>query len=190
MLTINEKESDEVFVKLSDFGLSLVRTGRSYQDMIHQFCGTLYYMGNPSNSPIIPITQSINSAPEICEEKGYSELCDIWSLGVITYMMLLGKKPFSGKTESEVINNIVNSEPTYSNESIVISEDAVHLLKGMLRKTPTDRFNAALILEHPWLSKKKQKSRLSEYNVLDMMKMWKDDIKIEVRGFYKKGRYD
>ena len=47
-------------------------------------------------------------APEIILNKNYNEKVDIWSIGVITYMLLTGRNPFPGKDKNEVKNLIVN----------------------------------------------------------------------------------
>ena len=49
-------------------------------------------------------------APEIIREQPYDEKVDIWSVGVITYILLSGRPPFSGKSKPEIFNSIKNKE--------------------------------------------------------------------------------
>jgi len=58
---------------------------------MNDFAGTLYYM-----------------APEILKEEGYTHTVDIWAIGAITYELLSGQPLFDGRTEEEIIHNVVN----------------------------------------------------------------------------------
>ncbi|CAH0560693.1 unnamed protein product [Brassicogethes aeneus] len=162
----NEQDpKDENFIKLSDFGLSIIKTGRGLQNMMQDFCGTTGYM-----------------SPEILEQKAYSELCDVWAIGIIFYQLLFGQRPFRGANDIDIKEKIINDEPFYESDRIQVNGDAIHLLKAMLTKSPTNRITTALILDHPYLSKKlskQSKTTLPDYNVLNTMSQWKDEMKVE-----------
>nr|CAI5841275.1 unnamed protein product [Callosobruchus analis] len=151
-----ENPKDEYFIKLSDFGLSVIKTGSFIQGMMKDRCGTMVYM-----------------APEILLERTYSELCDVWSIGVILYTLLCGKYPFYDKNEATLINLICTESPDYSPEEL--SPDAVDLLRCTLVKDPVQRSTTLEILKHPWLLEHKLKSRKDE-TIIDYMKKWKNEM--------------
>lgn len=62
--------------------------------------------------------------------KTYSELCDVWAIGVIFYMMLYGKNPFIDKSDEATAYKICNVEPEYSSEGV--SSEVIDLLKSIL----------------------------------------------------------
>lgn len=69
-------------------------------------------------------------APEILKMKTYSELCDVWAIGIIMYMMLYGKSPFRGKNDDEISYKICNDEPSYDNAGV--SKEVIQLLQSIL----------------------------------------------------------
>jgi calcium-dependent protein kinase len=75
-------------IKVIDFG-----TAQTYRKSagLKEIIGTAYYI-----------------APEVLE-KNYNEKCDVWSCGVILYILLSGKPPFNGHSEDEIMNNIANN---------------------------------------------------------------------------------
>lgn len=119
-------------VKLIDFGAA--ETFDKQQGM-KGMIGTAYYI-----------------APEVLNEKGnYNEKCDMWSLGVILYMLLTGLAPFNGKTEEDIFKAI--KKGTYSVvplEKRKISADAIELIRKMLTYAPKLRITAGEALKHQW----------------------------------------
>ena len=90
------------------------------------------------------------TAPEVIQE-AYNEKCDIWSCGVMMYIMLFGKPPFSGATENEVYNAIKSQPLSFNTESTNISNEACDLLTRMLKVDTTQRISAADALKHTWI---------------------------------------
>lgn len=104
---------------------------------MHQMYGTAYYI-----------------APEVLEGK-YTELCDIWSIGVILYIMLSGKPPFNGKNDREILKHV--KESNYSLKGDVWdrrSEQSKQIIRQLMCKDVTKRLTAKAALEHPWLKNK------------------------------------
>lgn len=94
-------------------------------------------------------------APEVLKRQGYDAACDIWSLGVLLYIMLAGYTPFRnspGDSASDILDRI---GPGYIDvESGIwchISSEAKELVKRMLHVDPNRRPTAALILKYPWI---------------------------------------
>ena len=93
------------------------------------------------------------SAPEVLN-KEYDEKSDIWSVGVILYMFLVGKAPFDGLNNEEIMNSIKTKEFDEDNEKLnQFSEDVRDLLKGLLNKNTEDRLSAKQALNHQWFKK-------------------------------------
>ncbi|EFN71452.1 Ribosomal protein S6 kinase alpha-3 [Camponotus floridanus] len=94
-------------------------------------------------------------APEVLKRQGYDAACDIWSLGVLLYIMLAGYTPFRnspGDSASDILDRI---GPGYIDvESGIwchISSEAKELVKRMLHVDPNRRPTAAVILKYPWI---------------------------------------
>ena len=94
------------------------------------------------------------TAPEVIQE-AYNEKCDIWSCGVIMYIMLFGKPPFPGATEKEVYNAIKTQPLSFNRDSTNISNEACDLLTRMLQVDTTQRISAADALKHTWITTRK-----------------------------------
>ena len=103
-------------------------------------------------------------APEVLAEK-YDEKCDIWSCGVILYILLCGKVPFNGKNDSEILQKIkggkydLNRHPFES-----VSDEAKDLIKKCLDLNVNRRINARSALNHKWFRNLETKKYFSEVN--------------------------
>mmetsp|Transcript_168262 Transcript_168262/g.540577 ORF Transcript_168262/g.540577 Transcript_168262/m.540577 type:complete len:557 (+) Transcript_168262:65-1735(+) len=117
-------------LKLIDFGLS-----KFYDEDEHmkQACGTLHYI-----------------APEVLKHK-YTQKADLWSLGVIVYMLLTGGPPFVG-TEKKVLAQIAAGKPQWSASWHKLSEGAQHFVKKLLVLDPEARYSAEEALKDEWIT--------------------------------------
>ena len=77
------------FIKIIDFGSSKIYSKEQQENLI---IGTSYYI-----------------APEVIKKK-YNEKCDIWSVGVILYMLIAKKPPFNGKNNEDIFEKITNED--------------------------------------------------------------------------------
>eukprot|EP01091_Cochliopodium_minus_P019036 TRINITY_DN786_c0_g1_i1.p1 TRINITY_DN786_c0_g1~~TRINITY_DN786_c0_g1_i1.p1 ORF type:complete len:477 (-),score=152.34 TRINITY_DN786_c0_g1_i1:100-1530(-) len=119
-------------VKLADFGLSRMIDEST---MMKTACGTPTYV-----------------APEVLKATGYGPEVDMWSIGVITYILLCGFPPFYGDTIPEMFEQIMSGTFDYPEEYWdTISENAKDFINKLLKVNPKDRLSAEKALEHPWL---------------------------------------
>lgn len=104
---------------------------------MHQMYGTAYYI-----------------APEVLQGS-YTEKCDLWSIGVILYIMLSGKPPFSGSSDKEILRKV--SEANYTLKSDIWqkrSDDVKQLITQLMEKDQLKRLSAREALNHPWITRK------------------------------------
>jgi calcium-dependent protein kinase len=91
-------------------------------------------------------------APEVLRGQ-YGKECDVWSAGVILYILLSGCFPFSGQTNPEIFRSVIAG--TYNTTKGLwtqISADAKDLIRKMMTINPADRITAEEALQHPWFS--------------------------------------
>jgi calcium-dependent protein kinase len=96
-------------------------------------------------------------APEVLFEK-YDEKCDIWSCGVIMYILLCGYPPFNGETDNEILAKIKSGKFTFPEEEWKdINPEAKDLIRNMLKFEPKDRYSASTCLKSNWLTRQTKK---------------------------------
>lgn len=95
------------------------------------------------------------AAPEILKRQGYDAACDIWSMGVLLYIMLSGKPPFeiAADASTEIILSRINEAKLNLENGNwkQVSSDAKDLVKRMLNLDPRLRITTQGILKHPWI---------------------------------------
>ena len=130
IMLLQKPENGNYHIKLIDFGTAKIfKPGKK----MNKFIGTSYYI-----------------APEVLKEK-YDEKCDVWSCGIILYILLCGYPPFNGNTNVEIFHAIQNQNPIFAGEEWDdITSEAKELIKLMLRKNPNERWNADQCLKHKW----------------------------------------
>ncbi|KAL8211174.1 hypothetical protein R6Q57_005611 [Mikania cordata] len=118
-------------LKATDFGLSdFIRPGKKFTDIV----GSAYYV-----------------APEVLKRKSGPE-SDVWSIGVITYILLCGRRPFWDKTENGIFKEVLRNKPDFKRKPWPnISPSAKDFVKKLLVKDPRSRLTAAQALSHPWV---------------------------------------
>ena len=132
-------------IKIIDFGTAKVFKKEKSE---HLLIGSAYYI-----------------APEVLS-RNYSELCDLWSCGVIMYILLTGRPPFNGINEEEIMKKIKEGNYDLSKYPWgIISEDAKNLVKGLLQIDPKKRYSAQDALNHKWFQSEKIKTNKSAYDI-------------------------
>ena len=137
ILIIDKNEDGYPTIKVCDFGTAKIfQTGK----VERKFVGSSYYM-----------------APEVLKQR-YNEKCDIWSCGVIMYILLSQRPPFGGKDDDEIMANIEKGKYDLSSPPFdKISQNARDLIKKMLTMDPQKRISAEEVLNHPWFKENKSK---------------------------------
>jgi len=149
LLLANEKGETE-HIKIADFGLSK----EFGVEQMATSCGTPDYV-----------------APEVLSGEVYDKEVDIWSIGVITYVLLCGFPPFYGETQKELFENIMAGNYDFPNpEWSGVSSDAKAFIKKMLVVSPEKRYTAEQCLKDKWLQDygvpKKEMKRLETFSVV------------------------
>ncbi|KAI3778505.1 hypothetical protein L2E82_07858 [Cichorium intybus] len=124
-------QDEESPLKATDFGLSVfIEEGKIYKEIV----GSAYYV-----------------APEVLRRR-YGKEIDVWSAGVILYILLSGVPPFWGETEKAIFEEILEGKlDLQSPPWPSISDGAKDLISKMLTRNPKKRITADKALEHPWL---------------------------------------
>jgi len=98
-------------------------------------------------------------APQVLAGK-YDQLSDLWSVGVIMYVMLCGYPPFFGETDAEVLSKVRLGNFSFNAADWKnVSEDAKHLIRMLLKMNPKDRYTAEQALNHDWIKNKAPKAQ-------------------------------
>ncbi|KAL3313899.1 Checkpoint kinase 2 [Cichlidogyrus casuarinus] len=143
LLLTNDQET---LIKVADFGLSKLVNENTF---LKTFCGTPNYLAPE-------VLQSAGSA-------GYTCAIDVWSLGVIIYICLVGYPPFTEeRTDMTMRNQILKGSYDFPDDFWSgISPAAIDLIKRMLTVDPNQRITLNEALNHPWLNDAALKQRLS-----------------------------
>lgn len=139
------------YLKLIDFGLA--RTFKPDSRSMKAACGTLPYVapGTLQASSVCISTPIFARGAEVLLG-GYNSQCDMWSLGVLTYMLISGEPPFYG-SEDEMVEKIINGAEPFlpSRVSSAVSGDCIDFIARLLTRDPLVRMTAREAYEHPWV---------------------------------------
>ena len=150
ILIDREEDNGYLTIKIIDFGTAKIfEKDKAEQKVI----GSAYYI-----------------APEVLE-KNYNEKCDLWSCGVILYILLTGKPPFGG-SEDEIIRKIkkgIYDESELNNKS----DESKDLIRKLLEMNPNKRLSAQQAIKHPWFEVTRTREKIikmSEDKLSDFIK--------------------
>mmetsp|Transcript_7508 Transcript_7508/g.7948 ORF Transcript_7508/g.7948 Transcript_7508/m.7948 type:complete len:457 (+) Transcript_7508:115-1485(+) len=124
---------DDAFIKLADFGFAISSQGFS---TLKTQCGTPGYV-----------------APEILSTQPYGKAVDMWSIGVITYILLGGYPPFQHTNTNKLFQQIRKGKFEFHEKYwSTVSDEAKNLIEGLLRVDTETRLTVDQVLSHPWLN--------------------------------------
>lgn len=128
-------DKEQTVIKIMDFGLARVLDSNDVTLMTR--CGTLHYV-----------------APEVLSrQQGYNNKCDMWSLGVVTYVLLCGYLPFYQEDRATTARLIRLGRYEYDPEEwSAITENAKDLIDNLILIDVDKRFSADQVLKHPWIT--------------------------------------
>jgi calcium/calmodulin-dependent protein kinase I len=128
-----KRADNDLEIAIADFGLSKI-VGQ--QMMMQTACGTPSYV-----------------APEVLNASGYGKEVDMWSIGVITYILLCGFPPFYGDTVPEIFEQIMEANFDYPEEYWgSVTKEAKDFINKLLVVDSDKRMSAVDALKHPWLN--------------------------------------
>jgi len=132
-----EGEEEESKVKIADFGFAKSFGGETGEKLMTS-CGSPGYV-----------------APEILTAESYDKSVDMWSVGVILYILLSGYPPFYADSAPALFKKIMDVKYDFD-DSVWddISDTAKDLIRNLLVKDPNKRYNARQCLEHAWITGK------------------------------------
>ena len=125
----------EADIRLLDFGLSKIIGN---EEKCTEPYGTLSFV-----------------APEVLQGKPYDKSVDLWSIGIITFLLLCGYLPFDDKHSEREIARQTIQDPVPFESKIwnKYSPEARTFVEGLLHKRPEKRYSIKEVLEHPWIKK-------------------------------------
>ncbi|KAM4841827.1 myosin light chain kinase 2, skeletal/cardiac muscle [Thomomys bottae] len=99
-------------------------------------------------------------SPEVVNYDQISDKTDMWSMGVITYMLLSGLSPFLGDDDTETLNNVLSGNWYFDEETFeAVSDEAKDFVSNLIVKDQGARMSAAQCLAHPWLNNLAEKAK-------------------------------
>uniref|UniRef100_A0A3B3Z5D2 Myosin, light chain kinase 5 n=1 Tax=Poecilia mexicana TaxID=48701 RepID=A0A3B3Z5D2_9TELE len=138
-------------IKIIDFGLACKLDGNTALKVMH---GTAEFV-----------------APEVISYEPVCLATDMWSIGVICYILLSGESPFQGNSDAETLALVTAAQWEFDEESFQdITEEAQHFISSLLNKDPRQRMSCEEGLAHPWM-KKFDSENLSSTKCLSKEKM-------------------
>ncbi|KAM0006661.1 putative protein kinase CAMK-CDPK family [Helianthus debilis subsp. tardiflorus] len=145
-------KDNDAKLKAIDFGLSdFVCPEKKLDDIV----GSAYYV-----------------APEVLQ-RSYSAEADVWSTGVIAYVLLCGNRPFWGRTESGIFRSVLKNEPHFDEAMWSnVSFEAKDFVKTLLNKDPRKRLTAAQALCHPWIRNDNEVKTPFDISILKFLKRY------------------
>ncbi len=158
---LENKDLFKADIKIIDFGFS---RHLSKSDLAYSTLGVPVYM-----EPIL-LNKLKNN---IYKEIGYNYKCDIWSLGVLCYEMLIGESPFEAENIEKLFKNIEKGEyflPTN------LSEETISFINGMLQYDSKNRYDIDDLCNHPFLTKP-----YSEFTKINLDKYAKNIIDSKIK---------
>ena len=142
ILIVDRDKNNFPRIKICDFGTSKMFEKGAIQ---RKLVGSSYYI-----------------APEVLK-KHYDEKCDLWSCGVILYILLSGRPPFGGENDKEIMERVaLGKYDIQSSPFNKVSKSGIDLIQKLLIMDPKKRISAQDALLHPWFKENKSKELFNQ----------------------------
>ena len=166
ILIADREKHNYLRVKICDFGTSKMFEKGAIQ---YRVVGSSYYI-----------------APEVLKKK-YDEKCDLWSCGVILYILLSGRPPFGGENDKQIMESVTSGKyDLHMAPFNKVSKSCIDLIKKLLELDPQKRISAQEALSHKWFKENKSKelfNKIKDQNILKRLianlKLYKRDSIIQ-----------
>jgi len=156
-----DPESEMVLI---DFGCAKqVERKTEYTDLV----GTPYYL-----SPESAAGKRYKRTGEILMSS------DLWAIGIITYVLMTGRPPFSGQSNTEIFNNIIK-KPLRFPTKVKLSEPFQGFCKGILKKSPKRRMKLEAALKDPWVQGQKSSNNKISSDVIRVLRQFNQQSKLK-----------
>jgi len=145
MITLSEKKDKVKEVKIIDFGFAQFVTPGV---VLKETCGTPNYV-----------------APDVLKGNGYDKRADVWSLGIIMFLMLRGRLPFDSHNVDDILKNTLKmSLPLDEEHWDNVSPDARDLVTKLLDRDMNSRITIQDALNHPWITNRENLRKYANRN--------------------------
>ena len=166
ILIVKREKNGYPLIKICDFGTSKMFDKGAVQKKL---VGSSYYI-----------------APEVLK-KHYNEKCDMWSCGVILYILLSARPPFGGDNDTEIMARVAKGKYDLKSSPFdTISKEGKDLIKSLLVMEPEKRLSADKALSHPWLKQNQAKELFNQikskdtiYKLVENLKNYHSDSVIQ-----------
>ena len=157
ILIVSKDKDGFPTIKVCDFGTSKIfEKGKIEKKLV----GSSYYI-----------------APEVLKQK-YNEKCDLWSCGVIMYILLSARPPFGGQDDNEIMKRVILGEYDLKSPPFdKLSKNALDLIRKLLTMDVNKRISAEQALNHPWFKDNKSQELYNRINNNHTMKNLIENMK-------------
>jgi len=151
-------------IVLIDFGCArIVEDDKEYKDLD----GTPYYL--PPESA---------AGDRYVRTGRVLKSSDVWSVGIITYILMTGTPPFDGKSNTEIFQKIVQ-QPLVFPRKVTLSKSLTDLIRVMLKKSPKHRIKVEAALRHPWVLAKDTSDQQLSSEVINILRQFNKQSKLK-----------
>ena len=157
ILIVDRDKNNYPRIKICDFGTSKMFEKGAVQ---RKLVGSSYYI-----------------APEVLKKR-YDEKCDIWSCGVILYILLSARPPFGGENDKEIMQNVAKGEYDLKSSPFnKVSKSCIDLIQKLLIMDPKKRISAQEALTHSWFKENKSKELFNQIKDESTLKKLLNNLK-------------
>merc|ERR1719495_3138565 len=157
------KSADSEMV-LIDFGCAkVVEDSKEYRDLV----GTPYYL-----APESAAGHKFKRTGKVLKAS------DVWSIGVIAYVLMTGRPPFNGHSNTDIFSSIIKKPLKFPN-GVKLSKPFIDFVKKMLKKSPKQRMKLSDALAHPWVIGTEASDKELSSDVIKVLRQFNQQSKLK-----------